>query len=156
MLHAREATPEDLRSLAGRLREADLKEIYAAGHADPLVALQGGMGDDSLVLVGVDEEDVPHLVFGVGDTPIEGLGAVWMMASDTIKDHWVQVLRETRPWVQRIGVGYKLLSNYVHADNTLHIRWLKWAGFTFLRKVQFNNHDFYEFAKIVPKEVQHV
>lgn len=150
-LTAREAHDKDIQSLSQRLREADLREIGAVGHTDPYGALCSSQ-EDSLVLVGVDEEDVPHLIFGVGDGPMPGLGMVWMMASDSIQDHWVQVLRETRPWVQRLGAGYNVLANMVHADNALHIRWLKWAGFVFLRKVEFNGHQFYEFAKIIRGE----
>lgn len=147
-LTARPARDDDLRSIAGRLRSADLKEIYAAGRSDPYEALSSPAEND-LVLVGVDSNDIPHLIFGVGDGPTPGLGLVWMMASDTIQEHWVQVLRETRPWVQRLGSGYKVLANAVHADNELHIRWLKWAGFIFLREIEFNGNRFYEFAKII-------
>jgi len=150
-LTVREATDNDLRSLSQRLREADLREIEAAGHSDPYRALSSS-SEGSLVLVGVDEEDVAQLIFGVGPGPVEGLGIVWMMASDTIKEYWVQVLRETHPWVQRIGAGYKALANMVHADNKLHIRWLKWSGFIFLREVSYKGHKFYEFAKIVNHE----
>lgn len=152
MLTPRKATYEDVISIAGRLREADLKEIYAAGHTDPAAALTAGMHDHGTVLVGVDEEDVPHMIFGVGDSGVEGLGMVWLMAATTITDYWVQILRGTHEWVQRLGSGYSVLANMVHVDNKLHIRWLKWSGFVFLRKVEVNGHFFYEFAKIMPKE----
>lgn len=156
MLTTRKATYEDIISIAGRLREADLREINAVGHEDPASALAAGMHDHGVVFVGVDAEDVPHMIFGVGDSDVEGLGIVWMMASDTINDHWVQMLRSTHDWVNRLGHGYTALANMVHADNKLHIRWLKWAGFVFLRKIEVNDHFFYEFAKIIPKEVTDV
>ena len=150
-LQAREATDNDIRSLSQRLREADLREIEATGWDDPYLALSSPL-EDSLVLVGVDEDDVAQLIFGVGPGPVEGLGIVWLMASTDIKKHWVQLLRETRLWVQRLGAGYSALANMVHADNKLHIRWLKWSGFIFLREVSYNGHKFYEFAKIVNHE----
>jgi hypothetical protein len=77
-----------------------------------------------------------------------------MMATDAIKDNWVQVLRETKPWVDRIRGHYHVLANAVHADNHVHIRWLRWAGFAFLREFEFNGSRFYEFAKLIPPEAR--
>jgi hypothetical protein len=36
----------------------------------------------------------------------------------------------------------------VHEENAVHIRWLTWAGFVLLRRVEFNGHGFYEFARM--------
>jgi hypothetical protein len=38
--------------------------------------------------------------------------------------------------------------NYTYSRNTVHHKWLKWSGFTFLRKVTLPplNKEFYEFV----------
>lgn len=154
MLTVRRAFPEDAVDLAKRLREADLLEIQAVGSKSPEDSLLLGVRSPDGCYVAVDETDTPHIIFGTYPSHEHFLGYVWMMASDALKEHWVQVLRETRPWIERIRGHYRVLANAVHAENTTHIRWLRWAGFTFLREFTFNGNRFYEFAKLIPPEAR--
>ena len=151
MLKVRLATLEDVHSLASRLREGDLREIDAVGRDTPLESLMLGLQSPDPTYVAVDGDDVPHIIFGTHPTPDKFLGLVWMMASDSIQDHWVQVLRETKPWVNKLRGRYEVLANAVHKENTLHIKWLRWAGFTFLQEFTVNGNTFYEFAKLTRK-----
>ncbi|GGX91190.1 hypothetical protein GCM10007160_18350 [Litchfieldella qijiaojingensis] len=141
------ATEADALSLAPRLRKADRKEIEAADRT-PEEALLAGVRSPDPTYVAVDEEDVPHIIFGTAPSPDPILGFVWMMATPAIRLCWVRLLRETPQWIDRLSEDYSILANVVHADNSVHIRWLKWAGFIFLRKVQFNGESFYEFARV--------
>jgi len=70
------------------------------------------------------------------------------MASPEIKKCWVRLLRETSQWIDKMAEGYAVLGNMVHEENAVHIRWLTWAGFVLLRRVEFNGHGFYEFARM--------
>lgn len=152
MLTVRRATHEDAVDMAPRLRQADLRELQAVGRKDPLEALLVGVGSPDPCFVAVDAQGKPQIIWGTCPSDEPYLGYVWMMATDAIKDHWVQILRETRPYLARIREHYRVLANAVHAENQVHIRWLKWAGFTFLREFDFNGHRFYEFAKLIPLE----
>lgn len=152
MLTVRRATPEDAVSLAVRLREADLKEILAVGRTSPEDSLMAGVLSPDPCYVAVDEEDIPHIIFGTHPSDDPLLGYVWMMASDGLNENWVQVLRNTKPWLERVRGHYRILANAVHADNTLHIKWLRWAGFTILREVPYKGELFYEFAKLINPE----
>lgn len=154
MLTIRRATHADAVDLAQRLREADLKEIRAGGINSPEEALLSGVNSPDPTYVAVDEDGVPHIIWGTHPSDEHHLGFVWMMASDGIHKHWVQILRETRPWVDRIRGHYRVLANAVHKDNIVHIRWLKWAGFTFLREFEFNGESFLEFAKLIQPEAR--
>lgn len=145
MLTVRQATEEDVYDIAQRLREADLKEIRAAGYDSPEEPLLLGLRSPDSCYVAVDN-DRPLIILGTCPGPHEGLGIIWMMATDDIQKHKVRVARQTRPLVDALGARYKVLANAVHADNTLHIRWLKWAGFKILREFTFNGNRFYEFA----------
>lgn len=155
MLTARQATREDVLYIAPRLRRADMREIEAGG-GDPVGSLLQGLESPDGCYVGVDDEDHPVLIFGTNPSPDPHLGWVWMMATDAVRKHRRQLLRETRQWVLQIGRKYRVLSNAVHADNTLHIRWVAWAGFTFINRFNFNGQDFLEFALIYPQEDTHV
>ncbi|HCL3314571.1 TPA: hypothetical protein N2A14_002579 [Pseudomonas aeruginosa] len=152
MLKVRRATHADAVDLAQRLREADLREIQAAGHSSAEESLLVGVNSPDPCYVAVDAEDTPHVIFGTHPSGDPLLGFIWMMASDQLKAHWVQVLRETRPWLDRMRGHYRVLANAVYAENTVHIRWLRWAGFTFLREFEFNGSRFYEFAKMIHHE----
>lgn len=154
MLTVRRATPEDAVDLAKRLREADLREIQAAGRNSPEESLLSGVDSPDPTYVAVDEDGVPHIIWGTHPSDDHFLGFVWMMASDSLEEHWVQVLRETRPWIDRIRGHYRVLANAVHKDNSVHVRWLRWAGFTFLREFEFNGQPFLEFAKLIPPEAR--
>lgn len=157
MLTVRRATPEDAASLAPRLREADLRELLAGGFRDsPEMALLEGVHSPDGAYAAVDEQDLPHILFGTHPSHEPHLGFIWMMASDGIDQHWVQIVRETRTWVNELRGTYRVLANAVHAENTRHIRWLKWAGFILIRPFEFNGHTFFEFARITHKEGSHV
>lgn len=152
MLTFRAATESDVLSLAPRLREADLMEIRALGEHDPVQALMDGLLSPDGCMVAVTPDDVPQIIFGTTPSSEPHVGFVWMMGTDEIKTHWVQVLRDTKPWINKVRRDYHVLMNAVHAKNTLHIRWIKWAGFVFLRKLPFNGEEFYEFAQLFPTE----
>lgn len=147
-LTVRIATEADALSLSTRLRDADFREIDAMSGRDPYEVLLSGIRSPDPTYVGADEEDIPQLIFGTAPSPSPSLGFVWMMGTDGIKENWIQLLRETPSWVERLSGSYQILANVAHADNAVHLRWLKWAGFIFLRHFEHNGHQFYEFARI--------
>lgn len=153
MLTVRRATKEDVLSITPRLRKEDLLEVEASGRVSPEEALFIGLYSPDGCFVAVDSEDAPQIIFGTVPSHEPFMGFVWMMGTDAIKDNWVQVLRQTSYWLEKISDGYQLLTNAVHCDNKLHIKWLRWAGFHMLRKVEVNGNSFYEFAKLIRKGV---
>jgi hypothetical protein len=77
-------------------------------------------------------------------------GAIWLLASDDIHRIRFSFLRESRKVIDFLNQKYPKLWNYVDSRNQLHLRWLKWCGFIFLRKVNYgvNQKPFYEFIKL--------
>ena len=134
--------------MAPRLRKPDLLEIEASGgNQTPLQVLLEGVRSPDGCYVAVDSDDVPQAIFGTTPSDEPLLGYAWMMATEDIENHWVQVARLTQPVLERVRGTYRVLSNMVHSENELHIKWIRWAGFTFLQKVEHNGHEFFEFAK---------
>lgn len=126
----REATFDDAAELAGRLREADTAELWAASRTLPneglrrAVALStqawSGFGDGELVVM-----------FGVGSINFAGgIGAPWLLGSDGVERHAVAFLRNSRPHLAMMRESYGELRNYVDARNRAAVRWLGWLGFT--------------------------
>ena len=135
--------------IAENMRKEDRQEVLAYGGGEPLEAMVSGFihsDDPRTVLVG----DEPVAMFGSGIVE-EGVGAVWLLGTDGIKDIKVQFLRESKYWLNQLYEDYDLLFNFVDERNEVHIKWLKWLGFTFLKRHEnfgFENRPFIEFVRI--------
>ena len=98
-------------------------------------------------------EDKREILDSTGLNPYQALsedGAIWLLATPDIKRIRFSFLRESRKVVNLLNHKYKVLWNFVDCRNELHLRWLKWCGFTFLRKLNYgvNQKPFYEFIKL--------
>ncbi len=67
-------------------------------------------------------------------------GAVWLLGSDALTQPPLrrQFLVEGTVYLDTLHRFRPLLWNVVDERNTLHVRWLKWMGFTFI-----NRHPYY-------------
>lgn len=127
----RAAILTDALTLADNLREEDLAEIKASVNRPALdVLLEGIRGGRTWV--GVDAEG-PYGIFGVAPSQDPQVGHPWMLATPRLLQHQRQFLRECAGAVRELHRDYPVLRNYVDARNTVHIRWLAWCGFEFLR-----------------------
>ena len=154
MLLARTALSGDGRRLAPELRPADLREIRAVTSEGPAAALERCIAW-SAPCYGFEDDggDLVLLAGVVPDPAAEDVGTIWLMSSVALARHSVHFLRISRPWVERLHGRYRVLWNYVDARNEIHVRWLKWCGFTILRRVEeygIERRPFYEFEKIRP------
>ena len=129
----RPAGNEDLTLLASQMRDIDRLEVEAMTGRDAASALMqfapssrrmtAGYADDRLVAV-----------WGVSAPTLLSADATpWLLATDAIGDRDVRrtFLRLSRQEMERLVDGYRRLWNWVHADNAIAIRWLKWLGFQF-------------------------
>jgi len=126
----REARQEDIAALAERMREADRQEVQAShGHtADE--ALTSSLAASTVAWTGLINGE-PICMFGVGPISIlAGRGAPWMLGTDLIEKSPKTFLRRCRPCVSRMLSVYPYLENYVHEQNSVSIKWLRWLGFT--------------------------
>lgn len=116
-------------SLAPRLRESDIEEIYAASGWPVDRALAYAFNESDLCWVAVDRESV-ELAFGVSFAS-DGEGWVWMLAARSAMrpSFWRVVDRCSGPVLDTFGLSYKVLKNYVLAKNRKTLSWLKKQGF---------------------------
>lgn len=145
----RDAILEDAAVLASRLRAADLRELEAVTTKTPQQAIEEGIKAGQAYTAVLSTGEIVA-VFGVAPTIEPRLGAVWLLASDDILKIRLTFLRHSRAWLSHLFSKYSLLGNYVDARNELHVSWLKWLGFRFLRKAPLgrNGEEFYEFVKL--------
>lgn len=147
--YVREATMADIEILAVNLREADVAEIKASSGSDPRGALMRGI-TTGVTRVACLPNGIPAAIFGV--VPMgQDTGAIWMVATKQFKKLHRQFLRECREELEDISAPYRLIFNYTDARNTVHHRWIKWMGFTIIKKHEQFGHEgraFLEFVKI--------
>lgn len=144
LAEVRKATKSDVEDLDGRLRAADLLELKAH-KVKACDALTGGLAS-STPCYAIEHEGRCIGLFGASAAPdYPGVGHVWLLGSDEIGDIGRQFLRESRKWLKEISSPYDLVCNVVHEDNELHIKWLKFLGFKFLRR----EAPFIEFARFI-------
>lgn len=136
--------------LCSEVRQADRDEVRAASGGTVLNALVNGFHLSSQCWTLKIRED-PIAMFGVAPVDGSAYGSIWLLGSDRIQRVKWHFLRESRPWLRRLMHGYDSVGNVVDKRNTVHIRWLEWLGFTFVREIPAFGHEgrpFLEFIKL--------
>lgn len=100
----------------------------------------------SKICLTVEVNGRPAAMFGIATEPVHPrVGMIWFLGTGRMRRIDRQFLRESEKWIDTLALGYDALANCVHESNTVHIRWLKWLGFSFLGR----RGPFIEFARIV-------
>lgn len=144
------ATEEDAILLSTNLRKEDEEEIKAYANIKPKEALILGVQQSKIPLAVYDKEG--KIVFLCGVRNINNrLGQVWLLASPKLETISISFLRNCRQVADLYTKDHTLLFNYVDERNELHIKWLKWCGFTFINRIEefgFEKRPFLEFVRI--------
>lgn len=74
-------------------------------------------------------------------------GGVWLLGSDGVNTIRWKFLRESRKWLDVITQGCQVSGNVVDSRNELHVKWIRWLGYKFLRRLRLGGAEFLEFAK---------
>ena len=149
MGYLRKANLQDLRYVAANLREIDKIEAFYQTGQEPLQALQFTYICSQVNMAIADDNDQPIGLCGVVSD-----GIIWMVATDKLfanKKYRIQLIRKGRKWVESLLKKYKVLYNFVYAENDSAIKWLKSLGFTFINyheRYGIQGKPFYEFLRI--------
>lgn len=142
---------KDAYPLAPKLRAADLQEIEANVGEDVLTHLERSISVSTPCYTVLNVTNQPLAAFGViPDCRDADVGKIWLLGSPELVSYPFLFLRHCKTWVESLQREYKVLWNFVDARNVVHIRWLKWSGFTFLRLIETHGVErrpFYEFEK---------
>ena len=147
--YVRVANENDCLWLADNLREDDYNEINAVTGLPPLLCLLHGLKNSQVPMVICNEQD--EIVAMLGVVPNGLIGSIWMVGTDNLKNIKLSFLRNCKEVFKIFKNNFQVIHNYVDARNNLHIRWLKWMGFSFIKKHQeygVQRKPFYEFVKI--------
>ena len=149
------ATQADALQVAKELRVEDVNEMRALLGNDVAmsVVLQRHVMEADLSFT-VSKNNHPVAIFGTKEI-CPNVAAIGLLSSPMIREIKYTLCRHSKHWVDQLHKNHDLLLNIVHCDNTVHIQWLKWLGFTFVNKLTgfgSNGEDFYEFSKLKVKK----
>lgn len=124
----RSAKMSDVDGMKNRLRESDIKEIWASHHYTPEQALKKCV---DTVFAATIENGRPIGLFGINATELLGKKAtVFMLATNDLEKIEMRFLRNCRQFIDYMLEYYPYLENWVHANNKKSIAWLKFLGAT--------------------------
>ena len=87
-------------------------------------------------------------MYGVVPTD-DKTGLIWMLGSKGLKKiNYITVLKENRILIEKMNKIWPHLWNIIDSRNELHLKWLKWCGFTIIGERMVNKVKFYEFCKV--------
>ena len=142
-------TLEDIKYLAPRLRKEDKQEILAGSGLLPYEALLTGFKNSVIVFTIFNPKNKPVGIFGINNYGND-IGVIWLLATKDLAKIQIAFLKQCREVVKFLNTKYKILWNFVDCRNQLHIKWLKWCGFKFIRKLNRGvlQKPFYEIIRI--------
>tara|TARA_R100001443_G_scaffold30924_1_gene44881 strand:+ start:682 stop:1134 length:453 start_codon:yes stop_codon:yes gene_type:complete len=149
MGYLRKANLKDFKYVVGNMRVMDKIEAKYQTGLDPEEALSYTFLGSQVNMAIADDNDQPIGLCGVIND-----GCIWCVATDDLysnKKYRIQLIRQGRIWVDNLLESYKILYNYVYAENTSAIKWLKALGFTFVnyhKEYGKEQKPFYEFLRI--------
>lgn len=131
MIKFRTPSEADMLFLADNLRKIDVRELWLSSRDRPITAIRMGSKISEIVLAVVNTKtDKPFAIFGVSSSGISVNGRIWMLATPEIKKYVRFILEHSKKIVEEIAQNYEVVYNFVHVDNKIALRWLKWCGFT--------------------------
>ena len=142
----RESRESDIAALKNRLREADEKEIIAAGNADAGSALAYSFSKSSVCYT-LDINGVPAAMFGfVPDELASRRANVWFLGAPEMSRIKKTFVKLSRHVIAKFLLQYDCLWNVVDVRYASSIAWLKSCGAGFYPKPIFlSGIEFYCF-----------
>ena len=141
---------DHIEPIAANMRDADVLEIWLAGHRTPYQAMQEGF-DMSVKAWTIMEGDTPIGMFGVSSVELLGnMGIPWLLGTDEMLNIKRQFVRESAKYLAEAHKLYPRLANFVHAGNVESLRWLMWLGFDFDGPIKAgpDGAEFFKFERV--------
>lgn len=134
--YTRPSTAQDVQLVADTMRQEDVAEVLAQSGFTPLQALMHCILHSKPCHSMISRHG--HVMGMWGVVPVNEMsGRIWMLGTQGMVDDRQdrrQFLREARRILPQLHARYPVLFNHVDARNQIHIRWLRWMGFTFIQE----------------------
>ena len=148
----RPADLSDVSDLVRNLRPEDHREIASTqGDVDHASLFAYAIGVSTSAFTAIEAASGRVVCMGGVGPRGDGTGSVWLHGTPLMRTHALSLARMTPEAVKLLHRDFRILSNWADTRNTLHIRWLQWAGFRFLRTTTTHSLDgspFVEFFRM--------
>lgn len=122
-------TLEIVRSIAADMRPADADEVFASHGHTPIQAIMGGW-EVSQYSVVIMVNNTPCVIMGLVNRDIlTGTGVPWLLGTENALKYSREYFKLSPPVIKEMLDICPRLFNYVHAENKMSIKWLRWLGF---------------------------
>lgn len=125
----RPTEPGDVAILIDNLRPSDLAECKAYGRPDIAAGIESSARRSVLCWSGFVDDELAAII---GVAPINmvcGVGSPWMLGTPVLDRHHRILVRRTPEYIAKMLTAFPHLVNFVHAQNTTSVRWLRRLGF---------------------------
>lgn len=119
----------DVVELGANLRRVDRDELAACDHFDALAAVEHSVHASTLCWAARDADRV-LCIFGV--CPLvghPGVGTPWFLGTEALATHGRTLIAAPGVYIARMLDAFPRLVNFVHAENSVSLRWLQRLGF---------------------------
>lgn len=130
-IEIRKALPGDVPEVAGRMREEDRREVWAASMSTPEGALELSFEKSAIVWTGLIDGR-PEAMFGVAPMSLLGNnGTAWLLGTPELGKIPRTFMIESRAFVRAMLEVFPVVINFVDQRNAPSLRWLRWLGAKF-------------------------
>lgn len=133
-LYIEHATTGDAEYVSGRLRDADRREVAAVTRESPLRVLVDGVMHSRPCYAIKTRRGRPCGIFGTRDSDHPESGVVWLLGTNDLTAESRTFIRNSKRILDELHKKYRVLYNVIDARNTVHLRWLEWMGFEFIKE----------------------
>ena len=126
----RPTQPGDAAALAANLRPSDLAECQAYGRGDIAAGVISSANRSMLCWTAFIDGELAAILGCAPISVVLGIGSPWMLGTPVLDRHSRVLVRETPEYIGKMLNAFPHLVNFVHAENTTSVRWLRRLGFT--------------------------
>lgn len=126
----RPTEPGDAALLYANLRPQDLAECLAYGRPDIASGIEGSVRRSLLCWTGLVDGEIAAIIGATPLSALGGIGSPWMLGTPVLDRHSRVLVSKTPEYIARMLTAFPHLVNFVHAENTTSVRWLRRLGFT--------------------------
>jgi hypothetical protein len=152
MIEYRHSIIPDIPIVAAEMRPEDRDEVWAGLGETPRKTLFGSYvsSTECFTIYHVDSGK-PLAMFGYRITEPKICASIWMLAGTGLMEHRWTFLKRSKSLINYIQSRAPLLYNTADCRNAVHIKWLEWLDFKFIRTIPDFGHlklPFVEFARL--------
>jgi hypothetical protein len=133
----RPTEPGDAAILAAHLRASDLAECQAYGPHDIAAGIEASVNRSMLCWSGFVDGELAAILGVAPINMLTGIGSPWMLGTPVLDRHQRVLVRSTPEYIARMLKAFPHLVNFVHAQNTTSVRWLRRLGFSLSEPAPF-------------------